>query len=547
MTMPLRPVQEDEVASEEEPEDDAYEGEANNDNKNDESKERIRGIIFGRSVRSSYCVLHVARFLKEPEVVMEDVKDVDDNRNHEEDNQTDDDNLEPILIRLQFHSDDPCSTRALRSYCRRFCKLGDLLQLRTGCSTNWKPIDEHNSKHTEWQSPRLIVDVTSVQEAQEALNVVSVRHWTIQKCQSWQREYLPIRNPMMQGRGRGDVDVDVDVGDDSDDDNGSVISSSTINSKSSRNASSATATASSSHGGGLGKRTQGEYVTNFLIHMLMNTPTSTLSSESDSDHQNIITDTTTDPSTWATLDPRKKQPPQQQQKPQQQNDTNAYQRAIDTLNAGTGVVDAAGGSGHVSMALGMAGIASTVVDPRESVGKLPGRDRKIWNRAIRRPSQQPLPPPASAITVTSTDSSSSIMIPYCQPVTAVQYGTMRAWFGAPPSGVDATFRQPDKPTEELPVCAVDHPLLSTCSAIIALHPDEATDAIVDTAVKLRIPFVIVPCCVFFRLFPGRKKAGTTDPVSTHADLLEYLMAKDESIQRTTLPFQGANVVLWSRF
>jgi hypothetical protein len=243
------------------------------------------------------------------------------------------------------------------------------------------------------------------------------------------------------------------------------------------------------------------------------------------------------------LDPRKSQQPQHDNK-------NAYQRAVDKLNTGTGVVDAAGGSGHVSMALGMAGITSTVVDPRENVGKLPGRDRKIWNRAIRSRPRQPLPPPASAMTVptpTTDVDSEAEQIPYCQPVTAVQYGTMRAWFGAPPAGVDGTFRQPDKPTEELPVCSVDHPLLSTCSAIIALHSDEATDAIVDTAVAMRIPFAIVPCCVFFRLFPNRRKPGSKDPVSTHADLLEYLMAKDESIQRTTLPFQGANVVLWSTF
>jgi hypothetical protein len=514
--MTLRPVQEDAVASED---DQASNEEPDDDD--DESKERIRGIIFGRSVRSSYCVLHVARYLKEPEA--KDADSNDDDHNNDNGNDTDDDdNLDPILIRVQFQSEDP---RALRSYCRRFCKLGDLLQLRTGA---WKAIDE--SIETEWQSPRLIVDLESAQEAQAVLRVVRTRHWTIQKCQSWQREHLKTSNPM-QERGRGGAD------DDSENDSVTPILTSTT--KASSTTASPALQSSTSHGGGLGKRTQGEYVTNFLIHMLMNTPkvSSPLSSvsESDKDKDQSTTETTSDPSTWATLDPRKHQQPQ--------HDTNAYQRAVDKLNTGTGVVDAAGGSGHVSMALGLAGITSTVVDPRENVGMLPGRDRKIWNRAIRS-RQRPLPPPASAITVTDSDASS---IPYCQPVTAVQYGTMRAWFGAPPAGVDGTFRQPDKPTEELPVCAVDHPLLSTCSAIIALHPDEATDTIVDTAVAKRIPFVIVPCCVFFRLFPNRRKPGSKDPVSTHADLLEYLMAKDESIQRTTLPFQGANVVLWSSF
>jgi hypothetical protein len=498
----MRPVPEDAVASDED--------DSDNDDNEDESKERIRGVIFGRSVRSSYCVLHVARFLQEPD----NDDDVEDNEKDDDPNNTqdDDDNLEPILIRLQFQQDP----RALRSYCRRFCKLGDLLHI----SGAWKAIDE--TIETEWQSPRLIVDLSSQTQAQAALTVVRVRYWTIQKCQSWQCEYLKMSNPM-QNRRRVVVDDD-----DDDESENNIVTPSTTKASAS----------TSSHGGGLGKRTQGEYVTNFLIHMLMNTPTCTLSVRSADQ-----TISHTDPSTWATLDPRKQQP----QPPHDADaDTDAYQRAIDKLNAGTGVVDAAGGSGHVSMALGMRGIRSTVVDPRENVGKLPGRDRKIFNRAIRSPPRPPLPPPACAITVKATDASTSTSIPYCQPVT-VQYGTMRAWFGAPPAGVDETFRQPDKPTQDLAVCSVNHPLLSTCSAIIALHPDEATDAIVDTAVARRIPFCIVPCCVFFRLFPHRRKPGSRDPVSTHADLLEYLMAKDETIQQTTLPFAGANVVLWSRF
>jgi hypothetical protein len=34
-------------------------------------------------------------------------------------------------------------------------------------------------------------------------------------------------------------------------------------------------------------------------------------------------------------------------------------------------------------------------------------------------------------------------------------------------------------------------LLANCTAIVALHPDEATGIIVETAVKHRIPFVVV--------------------------------------------------------
>jgi hypothetical protein len=146
---------------------------------------------------------------------------------------------------------------------------------------------------------------------------------------------------------------------------------------------------------------------------------------------------------------------------------------------------------------------------------------------------------------------------YCQPAVR-QYQTFRAWFGLPPDGVDHTFRNPDDAV--VPVLGdAQHPLLKDCRTIVALHPDEATDAIVDMAVQLRIPFVVVPCCVFCRLFPHRRMPTTTTTtadngdgatatiVSTYQDLLDYLQAKDPSIQRATLPFVGANTVLWSTF
>jgi hypothetical protein len=32
------------------------------------------------------------------------------------------------------------------------------------------------------------------------------------------------------------------------------------------------------------------------------------------------------------------------------------------------------------------------------------------------------------------------------------------------------------------------------AALVALHPDEATEAVVDAALALRKPFLVVPCC-----------------------------------------------------
>ncbi|GIL68582.1 hypothetical protein Vafri_21834, partial [Volvox africanus] len=47
-------------------------------------------------------------------------------------------------------------------------------------------------------------------------------------------------------------------------------------------------------------------------------------------------------------------------------------------------------------------------------------------------------------------------------------------------------------------------LLLGCSMVVGLHPDQATEAILDFALECGKPFALVPCCVFPRLFPNRR-------------------------------------------
>lgn len=87
------------------------------------------------------------------------------------------------------------------------------------------------------------------------------------------------------------------------------------------------------------------------------------------------------------------------------------------------------------------------------------------------------------------------------------------------------------------------PLLPESSLICGMHPDQATEAIVDVALLLERPFAVVPCCTFNALFPHRRRHNG-DGVRVYASFLDYLQEKDSRIQRAVLPVRGRNVVLY---
>jgi hypothetical protein len=374
-------------------------------------------------------------------------------------------NQEPILVRLQFLN----QVKELRSFCRRAYKLGDLIEIQEG---SWQSAQDGSK--TEWTKPRMVIDVSSVEQTSQHITLQKSQFWSMTECQQWQNRFFP--NKETESRPTKSKNYEATNSEDGH--------------------------CESKCGGGLGKRLQGEHVAKFLIHAIMK-------KICDSEDGRIPTLS----AEWSKFD--------------DENHAALKKRALDYLNSGTGVIDIAGGSGHVSMALGLAGVKSTIVDARPGVGKLPGRDRKIWNRAFKK----------------GTSRQGIEELSYCQPV--VPFQAYRAWFGARPNGVDSSFRHPDE--EDLPACDETSDILATASAIIALHPDEATGEIVRVAVSQKIPFVIVPCCVFCRLFPDRRKPSNNQVVSTYEDMLDYIQEQDASVQMTELPFEGKNTVLWSTF
>ncbi len=86
-----------------------------------------------------------------------------------------------------------------------------------------------------------------------------------------------------------------------------------------------------------------------------------------------------------------------------------------------------------------------------------------------------------------------------------------------------------------------------CAAVVVgLHPDEATDSIVEAALAARKPFAVVPCCTFWKE-NGHRRLSNGSPVFTYAQYVQYLTEKDEAIRVERLhEVPGRNLVLyWS--
>ena len=80
--------------------------------------------------------------------------------------------------------------------------------------------------------------------------------------------------------------------------------------------------------------------------------------------------------------------------------------------------------------------------------------------------------------------------------------------------------------------------------VMGLHPDEATEPLLDTALASSINFAVIPCCVFSQLFPHRRLRNNEQPVSYEA-FCDYLCEKSLHIESEKLPFLGKNRVLYT--
>ncbi|KAI9323277.1 hypothetical protein BX666DRAFT_1847308 [Dichotomocladium elegans] len=90
-------------------------------------------------------------------------------------------------------------------------------------------------------------------------------------------------------------------------------------------------------------------------------------------------------------------------------------------------------------------------------------------------------------------------------------------------------------------------ILSKTGLLIGMHADQATEPIVDIALRLEKPFAVVPCCVFGHENRGRRLKNGGE-VATTKDLIQYLCEKDTrgrgKIETAYLGFEGKNVVVF---
>ena len=110
-------------------------------------------------------------------------------------------------------------------------------------------------------------------------------------------------------------------------------------------------------------------------------------------------------------------------------------------------------------------------------------------------------------------------------------------------------------------------LVARCSVVVGMHPDQATEALVDFALRHGKPFAIVPCCVHSKeaRFANRTVAAVTperegegggedgdglgarparQAVRSFESYLRYLSAKAPGVLTATLPMRGRNTVVY---
>ena len=204
----------------------------------------------------------------------------------------------------------------------------------------------------------------------------------------------------------------------------------------------------------------------------------------------------------------------------------------ETLSKGSGVLDVAGGRGDVSFELHTKrGITCTLVEPR------PRKLNKAQHKWLKTRNNNP----RRALFEDGV----------LEDVWGYDWGLVEPLSAATPT--EPIFQLCEQVRDMF--TPDNWHKFADCSVVLGMHPDEATESIVDFAKKFGKPFAVVPCCVFPALFPDRhvtridSNDGTNDdprvPVTERRQLVRWLANKTKG-DVAHLGFEGANAVVYSK-
>jgi hypothetical protein len=263
----------------------------------------------------------------------------------------------------------------------------------------------------------------------------------------------------------------------------------------------------------------------------------------------------------------------------------------EALGAGEGVLDVAGGKGEVAFELlNLNGIAATVLEPRDLDLRRAAlqleRGYYHWNplyalsndapRHADAPALMPahlrmaVTPEVARCVARTGGLAAGAAMPADWPAAfagAVQAARDPGWADraaghesaapgrreAPPSArVPPAAAPPGEraaaaaaPPARVDDAAAAWRAVSGCSVVVGMHPDQATDFVVDLALAHGKPFAVVPCCVHAKEFPLRRTPAGA-PVRSYDDLIAHLVAKAPGIEAAALPFEGQHTCVFRR-
>lgn len=89
----------------------------------------------------------------------------------------------------------------------------------------------------------------------------------------------------------------------------------------------------------------------------------------------------------------------------------------------------------------------------------------------------------------------------------------------------------------------DKEIIQRSSLIVGMHPDEATDFIIDISIKNKKKFAVVPCCVFPKVF-NERYLNNGEFVCDYPKYIKFIQEKVPENKIEFLEIVGRNKIIY---